>query len=333
MPPLFVVEQGSKLVVSKGRLEVRKGDQVLASLPPIHVSQVVIYGNVGLSTPAIGLLLKRGIGVTFLSRRGEFKGRLQGPTSAHAQLRSRQYSAACDLDFVMPIAQAMVTAKVRHMRTCLRRWARKGKADDAWPAALEQLRYALRRIPRTTSIGSLAGVEGSATAAYFSAYRSLFPEIWGFVRRVRRPPLDPVNVMLSFGYTLLASASLGAVETVGLDPYVGFLHRPAYNRPSLALDLMEEFRPLVDAVVLRCCQQDIIVPEDFRQGNSQRPVIMEEAAKRRFIEAFERRMMDRIRHPLRRERLDMRRCLLEQARQVARAVRQGTPAFRGMGFR
>lgn len=333
MPPLYVMQQGSKLVVNKGRLEVRLEDRVLASLPPVHVSEVVILGNVGLTTPAISLLLRRGIGVAFLSRRGAFKGRLQGCTSPHAALRGRQYALAEKDEFALPMAQAIVAAKVRHMRTCLRRWAPERKASGVWSSELEQLNHALRNIPQTTTHASLGGLEGSATAAYFSVYRRLFPAEWGFRRRARRPPPDPVNVLLSFGYTLLLSACLGAVEATGLDPFVGFLHQPAYNRPSLALDLMEEFRPLVDAIVLHCCRQGIVALGDFRHGGKPRPVIMGEQAKQRFILAFERRMADRIRHPVRGERLEMRRCILEQARQVARAIRDGKPTLRGMGFR
>jgi CRISPR-associated protein Cas1 len=333
MPPLFVVEQGSKLVIRKRRLEVHKGQQVLASLPLVHLSQVVLFGNIGLTTPAISLLLGRGIPVIFLSQRGEYKGRLVGPTTPHTALRRRQYRLSSQLEFALPMAQAMVAAKIRHMRACLRRWRRRAGERARWEGELDVLEKILRRIPRTTALSSLGGLEGSATAAYFSALRSQFPGSWRFMRRARRPPPDPVNAMLSFGYTLLASAALGAVEAAGLDPYVGFLHRPVYNRAALALDIMEEFRPLVDAVVLGCCRRGIVKVEDFRAGEDRRPVLMGEEAKRRFIAAYEARMGQRMLHPVRGERLDVRRCLLEQARQVARAIQGGRPQFRGMGFR
>jgi CRISPR-associated protein Cas1 len=142
-----------------------------------------------------------------------------------------------------------------------------------------------------------------------------------------------VNALLSFGYTLLANAVRGAVEAVGLDPYAGFLHRVAYNRPSLALDIVEEFRPMVDGLVLGWIRRGCVKRQDFQEGPEERPVILEAAALRRFIRAFEKRLEGKIQHPVRSERLTMRRCFLEQARQVAGSIRSGEPNYLDLGFR
>jgi CRISPR-associated protein Cas1 len=149
-------------------------------------------------------------------------------------------------------------------------------------------------------------------------------------RRNRRPPAAPVNVLLSF-YTLLAQAAAGAVQSAGLDPYAGFLHEVAYNRPALALDLMEEFRPVVDGVVLWACRSGRVTPADFPR--SARTPGCWGRGRRRFIQAYEERMEGRFTHPIRGEKLAMRLCLLEQARQVAARVKNGLAGYQGMGFR
>ncbi len=157
---------------------------------------------------------------------------------------------------------------------------------------------------------------------------------WKFTKRLRRPPPDPINVLLSFGYTLLAHAAEGAVATTGLDPYAGFLHTVDYNRPSLALDLMEEFRPLVDGVVLWCVNGGQITPADFTPGTDpDRPVVMSDGARRCFIEAYERRLAETFTHPKLNQKLSIRQCLMAQARQVAEAVQADRPEFIPMGFR
>lgn len=180
---------------------------------------------------------------------------------------------------------------------------------------------------------ALRGLEGSASAAYFCGYRRLFTEEWRFQNRNRRPPSDPVNVLLSFGYTLLAQAATAAVQVVGLDPYAGFLHEYVYNRPALALDLMEEFRPVVDGVILWACHSGQITPAHFTPGPPERPVILSDEGKRRFIQAYEQRLDQAFTHPLRGVKLPLRQCLIEQARQVANCLQNGAENFQGMGFK
>ena len=191
----------------------------------------------------------------------------------------------------------------------------------------------LDAVPRKTSLSSLRGLEGSATRAYFSGYRSLFSLEWRFTARRRRPPPDPVNVLLSFGYTLLAQAVNGAVQAVGLDPYAGFLHEVVYNRPALALDILEEFRPVVDGIALWCCRSGQLKPGDFEPGPAERPVILLEDGKRRFLQAYEKRLEQTSTHPLRGLKLPLRQCLIEQSRQVATRIQKGPACYQGMGFR
>ena len=179
---------------------------------------------------------------------------------------------------------------------------------------------ALARVERSRQMSSLVGVEGFGTAVYFGGFKRMLRQDLGFTARLRRPPPDPVNVLLSFGYTLLAQAIQAAVQTVGLDPYVGFLHVPAYSRPSLVLDLMEEFRPVVvDSVVLRLVNARILTRADFvdQPEVAERPVALTDEARRRFIAAFEERVQTRVTEPREGRQVTVRRLFELQARQVA----------------
>lgn len=332
MPPLYVIEQGAKLSCDGRRLVVSKEEAELSSVPLVHVSEVVLMGNVGLTTPVIKLLLLENIDVVFLTQDGQYCGRLTGPATPHVMLRRRQYRCQEDGRFVQAMAQNMVRGKLSNMRTLLMKHNRE-LGDAAIGSAIGAVGAALERVPRTTAVSSLSGIEGAATAAYFGGWKRLLKGDWKFEKRQRRPPPDPINVLLSFGYTLLARTAQSAVEAAGLDPYAGFLHGVEYNRPSLALDLMEEFRAVVDGVVLWCCNGGEVTPADFTVGDAERPVIMGDEAKRKFIQAYERRMEQEIMHPRLNQRLPLRRCIHAQARLVVECIQKGRPEYAPMVFR
>ncbi len=334
MPPLYLTEHGARLEIENRRATVTREGETLASVPLIHVSEVVVMGNVGLTTPAMKTLMKAGIDVVFLTQDGEYCGRLIGPNTPHVMLRRKQYRCQTESAFVLQMAQHFVTAKLQHLRTLLQRHNRE-RGEPVLADAVAAVGEHLVRVPRTTTVASLSGVEGAATAAYFGGLKRLLAaNEWRFTKRQRRPPPDPVNVLLSFGYTLLAHAAEGAVAATGLDPFACFLHGVEYNRPSLALDVMEEFRPMVDGVVLWACNSGQITPQDFTPGETpERPVVMNDRARRRFIEAYERRMEESFTHPKLNQKLSLRQCLLAQARQVAEAVHSGRAEFVPMGFR
>ncbi|MCX7839785.1 MAG: CRISPR-associated endonuclease Cas1 [Anaerolineae bacterium] len=332
MPPLYLIEQGAKLHHDGRRLIVSKDDRELSSTPLAHVSEIVIMGNVGLTTPTIKLLLAENIDVVFLTIDGEYRGRLVGVATPHVLLRRKQYRCQDDATFVLAMAQRMVSGKIANARVLLQRHNRE-RHDPEIAAAIEALHIAYERVPRTTTLNSLNGVEGAATAAYFGAWKRLLKDDWKFEKRVRRPPTDPINVLLSFGYTLLARAAHSAVEAVGLDPYAGFLHGVEYNRPSLALDLMEEFRCVVDGVIQWLGNSAQIQPSDFMPGDAARPIVMNDSAKRKFIQAYENRMNEMIIHPRQNERLSLRRCILAQARCIVDCIQRQSPDYTPMLFR
>ncbi len=319
--PLYLVEQGSVLSKDGRRLVVAKDGDVLARVPLLQVSQVIVFGNVEITTPAMKLLLDEGVETVFLSLRGRFYGRLVGAQSGHGSLRVAQVLRSRDPDFALATAQAFVRGKLHNMKVFLQRYARRREQPSLAEAAAG-VDGLLERVERTRAISSLSGVEGQGTAIYFGAWKELVQAPWDFSKRIRRPPVDPVNVLLSFGYTILSQNVLGAVLTAGLDPYVGFLHQLSYNRPSLALDMMEEFRPLiVDSVVLRCLNNHIVTPEDFtRTGDPKRPIRLAPEGVKRFIRELEHRFTQEFKHPGSGERITYRRLFLLQAYQLARTL-------------
>lgn len=326
--PLYLIEQGSRLTKRGRRLHVVKEDTVIAHAALVQVSQVIVFGNISITTPALHLLLQEGIEVVLLSRTGRFRGRLIGEQNGNGALRVAQLERSQNEDFALETARRFVTGKLHNLRVFLRRYARRAASSaNRWePApltdAVDAIGAMIPRIDACHSVNSLAGVEGKATAAYFRAWKELLNPPWLFERRIRRPPTDPVNVLLSFGYTLLTQNIWGAVLTAGLDPYVGFLHQLNYNRPNLPLDLMEEFRPvIVDSVVLRCLNNNILAPEHFAPGQSgERPLVLTDEGIRLFIREMEARLDREFKDAHSGKRMTYRRLFLNQVYHLSRIL-------------
>jgi len=332
MAAIYITEQGATLGIDHRRLEVRKDGEVVTEFPMGHVTRVVILGNVHITTPTLKRLMREGIDLTFLSMGGRYYGRITGELAPHIALRRAQYHHQADPEFVLALAQCIVAGKIRNQRVLLQRQKRNGHAELA--AVLEDLEGYEARALRTQTLNSLLGVEGSASARYFGGYRTLLGAAWQFNARNRRPPKDPINVLLSLGYTLLTRAAENAVLTVGLDPYAGFLHRDVYNRPSLALDLVEELRPVIEGLVLHVCHHDLVSPADFRPGDEgERPVVMEREAVKRYIRAYEERMAKKALYPRTGARLPLWQFMERQAREIARCLTEGSPAYQALTFR
>ena len=342
MPPLYITTQGAKLRYRTRRLVVEKDGKQIAAVPAVHVEQVLVFGNVVLTTPAISYLLESGVDTIFLTLRGRYKGRLVGATGGNGRLRLRQYERVVDPEWALEMARAIVQTKLHNTRTLLRRYARRtppvlaqdpeegGTAAEnirkLLASAADELTELIARTERCRAINSLSGVEGRGAAVYFSVFRHLIrAEGWNFEKRTRRPPRDPVNALLSFGYTVLTHNVESTVRAVGLDPYLGFLHQVAYNRPSLALDLVEEFRTIVvDSVVLRCLNSKLILPGHFRiTPGGTYPVLLNDEGRGVFIRELEARLALEFRHPDSEERVTYRRCFELQARQLARCLQTG----------
>ncbi len=317
---LYVTDQGAGLYRRGERLQVRRRKEVLADVPLYEVEQVVFMGPIALSTPAMGALLERGVDTVLLSTHGQYRGRLVGPARGNVLLRQKQFKRYEDEAFRLGVARAVVEGKLRNMRTLLMRLARRRGLEVKAVAHL--LRRSIQQAQQAPHAEVLRGIEGAGTAAYFKALGTFLPAELQFKGRNRRPPKDPANALLSFGYALLANSVEGAIYLVGLDPYLGFLHVVDYGRPSLALDLMEEFRPvLVDAVVLDLANHGQVQGDDFEQRDG--GVFLRGDGRKRLIEAYQRRLEDRVAYPVgaeRVERISYRRCLEYQVRRLARVI-------------
>ncbi|GAB4440188.1 MAG: CRISPR-associated endonuclease Cas1 [Anaerolineae bacterium] len=329
MATLYLTEQGSVLGKEGQRLVVRKDDETLADVPIIKIDQVVVFGNVSLSTPAMGLLMARDVDVVFLSLDGRYKGRLTGPGTGNGALRQAQYRRSLDADFALRTARAIVRAKLLNQHALLTWAGQVFGASAALADALRRIEAVDAQAQRLHDINALRGLEGAGAAAYFQALKSLLRQGMGFEGRRKRPPPDPVNAMLSYGYTVLTNRLSSWVEAVGLDLYVGFLHGLKYNRPAMALDLVEAFRaPVVDWVVLRAVNRRALTPEDFEPGKDEEgraTVLMTDAARARFLTLYETRMATKIVHPRSGNAETLARCLELDARALAHAIGAGTP--------
>ena len=272
---LYVTTTGAYLACKRETVCVRVERQTRAQFP-IHLLQgIVCLGGVGVSPRLLELCAKSGVPLSLLSRGGRFIARVQGPTSGNVLLRRAQYRLADDPDRAAHIARAVVIGKLSNSRNVLLRAARE-RPEDAPAEALRRagrdLSNVLQSLQNPQPLDTVRGHEGEAAAAYFAVFDHLITaqkDDFRFEKRSRRPPLDPVNALLSFLYTLLLHDCVGAAEAVGLDPAVGFLHRDRPGRPGLALDLMEELRPvLADRLVLSFINRRQVSPAGFRRMES-----------------------------------------------------------------
>jgi len=325
MATLYVSEPGSVAHKIDERVVVTVQDRVLADIPLVKIEQVRVIGRgVTLTTALMMYLLDYGIDTVFLSGAQRYRGRLLGPESGHGALRTLQVRAAENDDRALALARAVVRGKLVNQRFLLRRH---GATTAGVSEPMAGIRTMLGRIDSAPSLDALRGVEGQAAALYFAGLRHLLRRDFGFKRRVQHPPTDPVNALLSFGYTLLLNDVISAVRVVGLDPYIGFFHALRHNRPSLALDLMEEFRPvIVDTLVLGVINGAAVALSDFRVGEApERPVLLGERLRNLVLAQYGARLETQVRDAASGERTTYRRLLELQARALAHALDGSVP--------
>lgn len=307
-------------------------------IPLIKIDEVVVVGEITLTTSAMHLLLERDIEITFLGHYGQFKGRLSPPFSKNAILRMAQYRAHQDMPTRCELARRFVIGKLMNQRTMLQRNQRR-QSDTEMQQAIEQISTLMHQLGTLsldatristrlasgdnrvsgTPLETILGMEGAGSAAYFRCFGKLLndPKQWPFPGRVKRPPTDPVNALLSFGYSLLTNKVASAVQLVGFDHFVGYLHSAVYGRPALALDLMEEFRPIiVDSIVLNMLNHRMLTPQDFvselgayRLKDEKRSV---------FFTKLDDRLNEEVEHPLFGYKTTYRRSIELQTRLLAK---------------
>ena len=321
--PLYVTEQGARLGISQRRVEVKVNREVVRSVRLIDISQINLSGNVQVSTQLLHAAFREDIPVCWFSYGGWFQGIAHGLPSKHVELRRRQVAVAAQAG--LPLARQMVVGKIRNSRTLLMRNSRKPVE-----AAVGQLKDLAVKAADVDSIESLLGTEGAAARSYFGSFASMLRDdrlgTFDFAGRNRRPPRDPVNCLLSFLYALLVKDLTAVVYSIGFDPYLGVYHRPRFGRPALALDLAEEFRPIIaESVVINAVNNGEVAEKGFivRAGG----VALEQAARRAVIASYERRLDHEITHPTYGYKITYRRVLEVQARMLAAAMLGEIPNY------
>jgi CRISPR-associated protein Cas1 len=333
---LYVTTQGAYLARDGETVAVRVEHETILRVPIHTLASIVCFGNVSCSPFVMGLCGENGVALAFLTENGRFLARVQGPISGNVLLRREQYRWAGSEERSATMAQAVVTGKIANCRTVVLRAMR----DNPQGAGAGELEQAARRLGRlletvakTAGLEEIRGHEGDGARVYFGVFDHLITagkEDFFFRGRSRRPPLDNMNALLSFLYTLLVHDAVAALEAVGLDPAVGYLHRDRPGRPSLALDLVEEMRPVVaDRLALSLVNRRQVQAGGFRQTEGG-GVVMDDATRKEVLVAYQKRKQEEILHQFLQERVAFGLTPHVQAMLLARFVRgdlDGYPSF------
>ncbi|MEB3151581.1 MAG: CRISPR-associated endonuclease Cas1 [Sphaerospermopsis sp.] len=323
MTTLYLTEPGTTLRYRNESLIIIKQDQT-QTCRLAEVTLVVVLPGIQLTDVVIAQLLDRGIETIFLRQDGQFRGRLQGYFIGNTTIRIAQYRTV-ETTFGMALAQKLVLGKVRNQRVLLqkRNRATASKITELAEAIDLINSYSARLVHVATPFNrdELMGIEGICARTYYQALRHYFPPEWKFNGRNRRPPLDPINALLSWGYGVLLARVFSATVQAGLDPYLGFFHATEPYRPNLVLDLMEEFRPVVvDQAVISIVESNILGTEDFQDSPDGVGIWLGPLAKKLFLGELERRLRTPFLYPPQNRRLTLNQILLEQARWLGRCL-------------
>lgn len=345
MSILYLMEQNATVSKEGGRLIVKKEGEISRTIHLFKLDQIVIFGNIFLTPAVIRHLLKEGIDTVFLTRKGRYLGRLQSALGKNIVLRREQFRRIEDPKFCLKTAKSIVKGKLNNLRALLMRMNRT-RDNVELDNEILSLRNLINKIDEVDNLDSLRGYEGRGSAIYFEGFsKGFLSEDIKFHGRIRRPPTDPVNVLLSLGYTLLLNQVIASINLTGLDPYFGTLHSMDYGRPSLALDLMEEWRPIiVDTLVLSIFNlktlsisdfeiiEEVIKEDEDDEVNTDldkkflpqekvKRTILNEAGFRKFITQYERKMTQKVQYHLSDEQLTYRDCIQEQVRHFSRYLK------------
>lgn len=330
---LYVTTPMAYLSLDGETIVIQNEDECLGRIPLLNLENIVSFGYRGASPRLMGACAERGIGLCFLTQHGRFLARVSGPVSGNVLLRTAQYRIADTDAEALPIAKMFLTGKIFNGRWSIERTLRDHalRVDaERLNAAIGQMKQSLDDLTRADSVDELMGIEGIAAKAYFSMFDQMILKnntYFHFDGRNRRPPLDPVNALLSFTYSILGNEIAGALEAVGLDPAVGFLHALRPGRASLAQDLLEELRaPFADRFVLTLINLGAVTERDFaRKENG--AFYLTDGARKNFLAAWQKRKQEVITHPFLKEKLPWGLVPHAQAMLMSRYIRKDLDAY------
>lgn len=327
---IYLVEQGSVLKKESRRLVVEKEGKRLLEIPEFKIERVLIFGNIQITTQAVKFLLESGIETAFLTIYGKLIGKLTPIESKNVELRMTQYQRYQDEEFRLCMAKCIVEGKIKNSKVLLQKYQRNHPEID-FDQALRELDALIFELQRKEKVSSVFGIEGRASAVYFSSLGKMFRRELQFETRTKYPPLDPVNVLLSLGYTLITNEMLSIVSSIGFDPYIGYLHGIEYGRPSLALDLIEEFRfPIVDRLTLELINKQILSREDFEEKEGR--IYLKESSRKEYFLQYEKRMQESFQNPDDKRESNYRKMFFHQAQKFAKSLRENVP-YRSFSIR
>jgi CRISPR-associated protein Cas1 len=329
MSTIYLVQQGTTLRKEQDRFMIEQPHETEVEIPIREVERILVFGNIQLTTQVISTCLEAGITIVFLTQLGEYKGHLWSAASNNLQIEMAQFERCRNSEFQVSIAREIVRGKLWNSKQLLLRLNRKRSVPEV-ATAIAQIAEAILIVSdgaKVTTLDQLMGYEGSSAARYFPALGKLITNA-GFTltERSRRPPKDPVNSLLSFGYTLLYNNVLGLLLAEGMNPYLGNLHYSDAAKTSLAFDLMEEFRAtIVDALVMRLINQKVLRPTDFSWASEEGGIYLTNLARRVFLKNFEERISTRISHPDVKEMVSYRRAIHLQILRYRRGLLSNVP--------
>jgi len=322
MANLYLTEQGSVLKKTGDRLIVEKDNEVLLDVQCSKIEAVLIFGNVQFTTQAVRELFEHGIEMALLTKSGRLIGQLTSPFTKNIDLRVEQFKKHDDVIFRLELAKAIVKGKVLNCLNIMTAFSYNHNAINL-SAEIDGLREALRRIEGTGSPESLRGVEGSAASNYFGGFGKMVLGGFTFTGRKKHPSTDPVNALLSFGYTLIFNEISSLLDGLGFDPYLGYFHEVEYGRASLACDIQEEFRAIVDRFTLYLINNKMICEGDFYDNPKDGSKYLKRETMKKYFAEYEKNMSSEFKHPETGENTTLRKCFRIQAEKLAACIKGG----------
>jgi len=322
MRTLYIQTQGSTLSRQNERFIVTKDEEIISEVHIMKVEQVIIFGNCAVTTPAMTTCLQENIPITFLSSHGGYYGRLESTNNTNIVLQQLQFARGSDEDFCLKVSRGFVKGKLQNMRVFLQRRNR-DITSEALQKAIDSISADIKNSEDAQTLDQLRGYEGNASASYFDVFDLLLKDALGFEKRIRQPPTDPINSLLSFGYTLLFYNIYSLLTVHGLNPYCGFFHSIRERHPALASDLIEEFRAtVIDSLVVYLINSGILKASDFTYPQEpDKPCLLSNTARKEFISRFEQKMHTEITHPQTGFHTNYRRCIELQVKELIRCIR------------
>lgn len=294
MSNIYVYEQGSIITINENRLIITKVNKEIESIPIELIDGVMIFGNIQVSTQSIHKLLSQGINITYLSKKGYNFGRLENSNKVNIERQRLQFKKSEDIFYSLEISKKFIEGKIRNQRTVLLR-ANKQLKNKEIKEKIELMKRYIAKIEYVDDIESLMGMEGFCAKIYFDSLNYILNEEYRFKNRSKRPPRDPFNSIISFGYTLLYNEVFNILGSKGLNPYVAFLHKDRNKHAALCSDIMEEFRPiLIDTLSIYLLNNDKIIKEDFIFNVKNNSVLLNKDGVSKVVSEFEKRILQKV---------------------------------------